>query len=106
MPRTKRARLFVSRAQTEGAPAIEAPTRAGAWAFALPCVALTLSVLAQHAQSEMSTRAAKTILIQLRLCAYFIMPPFLELGSIRSSLINVAIFESRHGKQHTSNRKN
>ena len=60
----------------------------------------------RYAQSEMSTRAARTLLIQLRLYVYFIMPPFLELGSIRSILINVAVFESRHGKQHTFNRKN
>jgi hypothetical protein len=28
-----------------------------------------------------------------------IIPPFFELGSIRSILINFAVFESRHGKQ-------
>lgn len=44
-------------------------------------------------------RAAKAILVQLRLCVYFIIPPFFELGSIRSIPINVAVFESPHGKQ-------
>ena len=56
-PRTKSSTLLVFCAHTAGAPATDAPTRAGAWTFALLLAALTLRELAQAEHSKTSTIA-------------------------------------------------